>query len=163
SASKAGLIALTKGLGRELAPQNILANAIAPAVIDTPQLEVDAADAGLSLEQLRERHAPGTPTGRPATAGGPAAPLASAPAAPPRRRPAFHVEPAVAPLEAVQVVAAGAVGVTPFDIDTALTGIENHAADLLGGDRAVLALGGDHTVALPLLRAVRREHGPVAL
>jgi 3-oxoacyl-[acyl-carrier protein] reductase len=35
SASKAGLIALTKSLGKELATQNILVNCITPAVIET--------------------------------------------------------------------------------------------------------------------------------
>ena len=40
--SKAGLISLTKTLGRELAPEGIIVNAVAPGVIDTPQLEVDA-------------------------------------------------------------------------------------------------------------------------
>jgi len=38
AASKAGLIALTKGLGRELGPHGILTNAIAPSYIDTEQL-----------------------------------------------------------------------------------------------------------------------------
>lgn len=56
AASKAGLIALTKGLGRELGPQGILANAIAPSYIDTGQLRVDAADAGISLEEMRQRY-----------------------------------------------------------------------------------------------------------
>jgi 2-hydroxycyclohexanecarboxyl-CoA dehydrogenase len=56
AASKAGLIALTKGLGRELGPQGILANAIAPSYIDTDQLRVDAADAGISLDEMRQRY-----------------------------------------------------------------------------------------------------------
>ncbi|HEY6278277.1 MAG TPA: SDR family oxidoreductase [Streptosporangiaceae bacterium] len=56
AASKAGLIALTKGLGRELGPQGILTNAIAPSFIDTEQLRVDADDAGLTLDQMRERY-----------------------------------------------------------------------------------------------------------
>jgi 2-hydroxycyclohexanecarboxyl-CoA dehydrogenase len=56
AASKAGLIALTKGLGRELGPQGILANAIAPSYIDTEQLRVDAADAGISLDEMRQRY-----------------------------------------------------------------------------------------------------------
>ena len=46
AASKAGLISLTKTLGRELAPEGIIVNAVAPGVTDTPQLEVDARDAG---------------------------------------------------------------------------------------------------------------------
>lgn len=56
AASKAGLIALTKGLGRELGPQGILTNAIAPSFIDTEQLRVDADDAGISLEEMRQRY-----------------------------------------------------------------------------------------------------------
>lgn len=64
AASKAGLIALTKSLGRELAPENILVNAIAPGVVDTPQLEVDAADAQLSLAEMHERYATDIPAGR---------------------------------------------------------------------------------------------------
>lgn len=63
-ASKAGLIALTKSLGRELAPEGIVVNCVAPGVIDTPQLEVDAADAGVELSTIRERYADGTPLGR---------------------------------------------------------------------------------------------------
>src|SRR3989442_1482568 len=56
AASKAGLIALTKGLGRELGPQGILTNAIAPSFIDTEQLRVDAADAGITLEEMRQQY-----------------------------------------------------------------------------------------------------------
>ena len=64
SASKAGLIALTKTLGRELARENITVNAIAPGVIDTPQLEVDAAAAGVDLAEMHRRYASGIPAGR---------------------------------------------------------------------------------------------------
>jgi 2-hydroxycyclohexanecarboxyl-CoA dehydrogenase len=56
AASKAGLIALTKGLGRELGPQGILTNAIAPSFIDTEQLRVDADDAGITLDEMRQRY-----------------------------------------------------------------------------------------------------------
>lgn len=64
AASKAGLIALTKGLGRELGPQGILANAIAPSYIDTEQLRVDADDAGISLEEMRQQYRDLIPTGQ---------------------------------------------------------------------------------------------------
>jgi 2-hydroxycyclohexanecarboxyl-CoA dehydrogenase len=62
AASKAGLIALTKGLGRELGPQQILTNAIAPSYMDTEQLLVDAGDAGISLEEMRQRYRQLIPT-----------------------------------------------------------------------------------------------------
>jgi 2-hydroxycyclohexanecarboxyl-CoA dehydrogenase len=64
AASKAGLIALTKGLGRELGPDGILTNAVAPAYIDTPQLQVDADDLGITLDEMRSRYAEQIPTRR---------------------------------------------------------------------------------------------------
>ena len=67
AASKAGLIALAKGLGRELAPQGILTNAIAPSYIDTEQLRVDADDAGITLEEMRRVYRDLIPTGKLAT------------------------------------------------------------------------------------------------
>jgi NAD(P)-dependent dehydrogenase (short-subunit alcohol dehydrogenase family) len=76
AASKAGLIALAKGLGRELGPQGIRTNAIAPAYIDTEQLRVDAADAGVTLEEMRERYRELVPTGQLASTGDIAAAVA---------------------------------------------------------------------------------------
>jgi NAD(P)-dependent dehydrogenase (short-subunit alcohol dehydrogenase family) len=64
AASKAGLISLTKTLGRELGSQGILVNAIAPGIMDTPQLDVDAEDAGVSPEEIRRRYAADSPIGR---------------------------------------------------------------------------------------------------
>jgi NAD(P)-dependent dehydrogenase (short-subunit alcohol dehydrogenase family) len=64
AASKAGLISLTKTLGRELAPEGIIVNALAPGVTDTPQLEVDARDAGVDLAAMHQRYADDIPLGR---------------------------------------------------------------------------------------------------
>ena len=62
--SKAGLIALTKTLGRELAPEGVIVNAVAPGVTDTPQLEVDARDAQVDLATMHARYAEDIPLGR---------------------------------------------------------------------------------------------------
>jgi len=64
AASKAGLISFGKTLGRELAPENIITNMISPGIVDTPQLEVDARDAGVSREEIKSRYAAGIPVGR---------------------------------------------------------------------------------------------------
>ena len=64
SASKAGLISLTKTLGRELAREHIIVNAIAPGVTDTPQLQVDADAAGVTLAAMHEEYAATIPLGR---------------------------------------------------------------------------------------------------
>ncbi len=64
AASKAGLISFGKTLGRELAPENIVTNVISPGIVDTPQLEVDAHDAGVTREEIKARYAAGIPVGR---------------------------------------------------------------------------------------------------
>jgi NAD(P)-dependent dehydrogenase (short-subunit alcohol dehydrogenase family) len=64
AASKAGLNSLTKTLGRELAPEGIIVNAVAPGVIDTPQLEVDARAAGVSRAEIVEEYARDIPLRR---------------------------------------------------------------------------------------------------
>ena len=64
AASKAGLISFGKTLARELAPENIITNMISPGIVDTPQLEVDAEDAGVSREEIKSRYAAGIPVGR---------------------------------------------------------------------------------------------------
>lgn len=63
-AAKAGLIALVKGLGRELAPEGIIVNAVAPGVTDTPQLQVDADAAGIGVQAIHARYAEAIPLGR---------------------------------------------------------------------------------------------------
>ena len=67
------------------------------------------------------------------------------------------------PFADAQVVDAGDIDCNPFDIGEALGQIERGLSHLMIGGRPVLTLGGDHTIALPALRAVNAEHGPVAL
>jgi len=69
----------------------------------------------------------------------------------------------VSPFAAMQVVDAGDVAVNPFSIDEAITAVERAARDHLERVDCLVTLGGDHTIALPLLRAVSAVHGPVAV
>jgi agmatinase len=68
----------------------------------------------------------------------------------------------VAPFGRQQVVDAGDIAVNPFDIADAIRTIEAGAREL-SRDARLLTLGGDHTIALPLLRAMHAAHGPIAV
>jgi agmatinase len=69
----------------------------------------------------------------------------------------------IAPFGAQQVVDAGDIACNPFDIGAAIAQIEAGARQLMAGGRRLLTIGGDHTIALPLLRATHARHGPVAV
>ena len=69
----------------------------------------------------------------------------------------------VSPFASLQVVDAGDFAVNPFSIDQAISDIERGARGLLERVPHLLTLGGDHTIALPLLRAFAAAHGPVAV
>lgn len=69
----------------------------------------------------------------------------------------------VSPFAEVQVADGGDIAVNPFAIKEAIAMVEASASELLSQGTRLVTLGGDHTIALPLLRAVHRVHGPVAL
>jgi agmatinase len=75
----------------------------------------------------------------------------------------YHPALDVQPFAGQQVADAGDLAVNPFDIGEAIGQIEAGASLALGSAARLIALGGDHTVALPLLRATAARHGPVAL
>ena len=51
----------------------------------------------------------------------------------------------------------------PGYTDRMLTAVDHHVGGILAAGVSVLALGGDHTVSYPLLRAHARRHGPLSL
>lgn len=69
----------------------------------------------------------------------------------------------VSPFKVQQVADLGDVNANPFNIEDALASIERRATELADAGTRVVTIGGDHTIALPMLRAVSRVHGPVAL
>jgi len=75
----------------------------------------------------------------------------------------YHPALDVSPFQVQQVVDAGDVACNPFDIAEAISQIEAGADEVLGSASKLLSIGGDHTIALPLLRAMHRRHGPIAL
>ena len=73
--------------------------------------------------------------------------------------PAYDTE----PFAEQQVADAGDIACNPYNIEKAVLEIQKAATELLGKADRIISLGGDHTIALPLLRAVNHYHGPVAL
>lgn len=64
AATKGGIIALVKSVARTYAREGVAVNAVAPGVTDTPQLDVDAEDAGLTHEEMVEVYGRDQPLGR---------------------------------------------------------------------------------------------------
>jgi agmatinase len=73
--------------------------------------------------------------------------------------PAQNVE----PFSSQQIADAGDISANPFNILEAVDQIEQGATELSSGGARLVTLGGDHTIALPLLRVVAKKHGPVAV
>ncbi|WP_169951018.1 agmatinase [Microbispora sp. H11081] len=75
----------------------------------------------------------------------------------------YHPGLDVSPFAAAQVADAGDIACNPFDIRAAVETIEEAASGLTENGTRLVTVGGDHTIALPLLRAAAARHGPVAL
>ncbi|MEU8135102.1 agmatinase [Streptodolium elevatio] len=69
----------------------------------------------------------------------------------------------VSPFAELQVADAGDIAVNPFDIAEAIAAVENAARVFAAQGTRLLTIGGDHTIALPLLRAAAAEHGPIGV
>jgi guanidinobutyrase len=67
------------------------------------------------------------------------------------------------PFQSFQVADIGDVAINTFDLKKTMSIIENAYDDILEHDCVPLTLGGDHTLTLPILRAIKKKHGPVAL
>lgn len=69
----------------------------------------------------------------------------------------------VSPFRALRVVDYGDVAVVPVDVLATHRAIEEEVAPIVQAGATVLALGGDHSISLPLLRVHARRHGPLAV
>ena len=68
-----------------------------------------------------------------------------------------------APFDSFQVADTGDVALNPYSLEKCIGIIEAHYDALLQHDVTPVSLGGDHTIALPILRALARKHGPLGL
>ncbi|WP_344856874.1 agmatinase [Amycolatopsis ultiminotia] len=75
----------------------------------------------------------------------------------------YHPGLDVSPFAEQQVVDAGDIAINPFNIGEAIEKLQQEAETLTADRTRLVTVGGDHTIALPLLRAAAKKHGPVAL
>ncbi|MBV8620956.1 MAG: agmatinase [Curvibacter sp.] len=75
----------------------------------------------------------------------------------------YNMATGAAPFDTLQVADLGDVPINTYSLPKSLDIISAFYDEVLGQDCVPLTLGGDHTIALPILRAVARRHGPVAL
>lgn len=69
----------------------------------------------------------------------------------------------VSPFEGQQVADAGDLALNPFDIADAVAAIESGLEHVRETSERVVTLGGDHTIAFPILRVMHRRFGPIAV
>jgi len=75
----------------------------------------------------------------------------------------YNMATGAAPFDHLQVADIGDVAINTFDLKKSVSLIEEAFDEVLKHDCAPLTLGGDHTLTLPILRAMAKKHGPVAL
>lgn len=69
----------------------------------------------------------------------------------------------IAPAEKLRIVDYGDIDVIPVDIQATMQAINTEVDAILRNDVTVAALGGDHSITLPLLRAHARKYGPLGV
>ncbi len=75
----------------------------------------------------------------------------------------YNMATGAAPFDSLQVADLGDVPINTYSIEKSMPIITGFYARVLAAGCRPLTLGGDHTIALPILRAIAARHGPVAL
>ncbi len=75
----------------------------------------------------------------------------------------YNLATGAAPFDSLQVADVGDLAINTFSLSDSLRIISDSYDGILNYDAMPLAIGGDHSITLPILRAMARRHGPVAL
>ena len=75
----------------------------------------------------------------------------------------YNMATRAAPFDSFQVADLGDVALNPYNLSACIEIIEQHYSAVLKNAVTPVSIGGDHTITLPILRAIARKHGPVAL
>jgi agmatinase len=69
----------------------------------------------------------------------------------------------VAPFDVLNVADVGDVDAPPVSIERCYEAVESRIGSLADAGARPIVIGGDHSISLPILRALAKRHGPLAL
>ncbi len=75
----------------------------------------------------------------------------------------YNMATRAAPFDSLRIDDLGDIATNAFNKDDSVARIEAYVDELMAHDLATVALGGDHTIVLPVLRALAKKHGPLGL
>ncbi|MBV8468449.1 MAG: agmatinase [Burkholderiaceae bacterium] len=75
----------------------------------------------------------------------------------------YNLATRAAPFDSLQVADLGDVATNPYDLKDSVRMIEEAYDEIVGAGCRPITLGGDHTIAWPILRALKKRHGPLAV
>lgn len=75
----------------------------------------------------------------------------------------YNIQTGAAPFDSLNCADLGDVSINTFNLGKTIDIISNYYDAILKYDVVPMTLGGDHTLTLPILRAIAKKHGPVGL
>ncbi|WP_299692602.1 agmatinase [uncultured Tateyamaria sp.] len=75
----------------------------------------------------------------------------------------YNIQTGAAPFDSLQVADIGDLAINTFSLSDSLRIITESYGAILNHPVVPVAIGGDHSITLPILRAVAAKHGPLAL
>lgn len=75
----------------------------------------------------------------------------------------YNMATGAAPFDSLQVADIGDLAINTFSLSDSIRIISDSYDAILANPVIPVAMGGDHTITLPILRSIARKHGPVAL
>lgn len=75
----------------------------------------------------------------------------------------YNIQTGAAPFDGLQMADIGDIAINTFNLRESIRIITEAYEEVLKHDVIPVGLGGDHTITLPILRAVAARHGPLAL
>ncbi len=75
----------------------------------------------------------------------------------------YNMATRAAPFDSLSVADIGDVAINTFNLEKSIGIIEAAYDEILSHNCIPMTIGGDHTISLPILRALKRKYGPVAM